>query len=153
MSLYLLSFTVDSMVATQFLAPSFLHPIHSPSSQATPQGFFYTDRHKNSRRTPASHTNIPPSATPFSFRTRLLTWWPVHATPLASFHILEPVILMFSPNSRQLAYTTWGRFQYLYMQCSTKCSGHHWACDCGTVHRKKGAPSPAVTHFHRNDFL
>jgi hypothetical protein len=34
-----------------------------------------------SLRTPASPTNIAPSATPVSFRTRLPTWWPVHATP------------------------------------------------------------------------
>ncbi|KAJ8588422.1 hypothetical protein M405DRAFT_862951 [Rhizopogon salebrosus TDB-379] len=42
-------------------------------------GHSYTDCPKNSRRTPASSTNIAPSATPVSFRTRLSTWWPVHA--------------------------------------------------------------------------
>ncbi|KAJ8582856.1 WD40 repeat-like protein [Rhizopogon salebrosus TDB-379] len=60
-----------------FPAPSPLHPTHSPS-QAASQGRSYTDRHKNSRRTPASPTNMSPSTTPISFRTRLSTWWPVH---------------------------------------------------------------------------
>ncbi|KAJ8579934.1 hypothetical protein M405DRAFT_94946 [Rhizopogon salebrosus TDB-379] len=68
-------------------APSLLHPVHSPSSQASPQGRSYTDRPKNSRRTPASPTDISPSATPISFRTRLSTWWPIHA-----IHPAPPIV-------------------------------------------------------------
>jgi hypothetical protein len=40
-----------------------------------------------SRRTPASPTNIAPSAAPVSFRTRLSTWWPIHAT-----HSAPPIV-------------------------------------------------------------
>ncbi|KAJ8591368.1 hypothetical protein M405DRAFT_112791 [Rhizopogon salebrosus TDB-379] len=70
-----------------FPAPSLPHPIHSPSSQIMPQELSYTDRHKNSRRTPASPTNIAPSAAPVSFRTRLSTWWPIRAT-----HSAPPIV-------------------------------------------------------------
>ncbi|KAJ8591232.1 WD40 repeat-like protein [Rhizopogon salebrosus TDB-379] len=68
-------------------APSLLQSIQSPSSQATPHGHSYSDRRKNSRRAPASATNIAPSETPISFRTRLSTWWPVHGT-----HSVPPIV-------------------------------------------------------------
>ncbi|KAJ8596140.1 hypothetical protein M405DRAFT_805847 [Rhizopogon salebrosus TDB-379] len=82
-----------------FPAPSLLHPIHSPSSQATPQGRAYTDRPKNSRRTPASPTNIAPSPTPVSLRTRLSTWWPVHATHPAPPNVDVPLAQGLSRNA------------------------------------------------------
>ncbi|KAJ8591231.1 WD40 repeat-like protein [Rhizopogon salebrosus TDB-379] len=83
-----------------FPAPSLLHPIYSPSSQVTtPQGLSYTDRHKSSRRTPASPTNIASSATPVSFRTRLSTWWPVHATHSAPSIVDVPLAQGLSRNA------------------------------------------------------
>ncbi|KAJ8591227.1 hypothetical protein M405DRAFT_814635 [Rhizopogon salebrosus TDB-379] len=69
-----------------FPAPSLLHPIHSSSSQATPQGGSHTNRHKNSRRLPASPNNLAPSTTLISFIRRLSTW-SVHGT-----HAPPPVI-------------------------------------------------------------
>jgi hypothetical protein len=40
-----------------------------------------------SRRTPASPANMSPSATPISFRTRLSTWWLIHA-----IHPAPPIV-------------------------------------------------------------
>ncbi|KAJ8580277.1 WD40 repeat-like protein [Rhizopogon salebrosus TDB-379] len=64
-------------------APSLLHPIHSPSLQATPQGDSHTNHYKNSRRLPASPNDLAPSATLSSFIRRLSIWWSVHGTHAA----------------------------------------------------------------------